>query len=78
MYVDSALLDEGSVGLVDYPCVELAEHSCSVEAVEHLHLDELVDQRQQHLILLQNVCPHSGQRYQPSSVRSYLKMQYYV
>jgi hypothetical protein len=38
----------------------------------------LVDQRQQHLILLQNVCPHSGQRYQPSSVRSYLKMQYYV
>jgi hypothetical protein len=74
MYVDLVLLDEGSAELVDYPHVELAEHPCSMEAVEHLHLDELVGQREQHLILLQNVCPHLGQRRQPSSVESYLKM----
>jgi hypothetical protein len=29
--------------LVGYPRVELASHSCSVEAVEYLYLDELVD-----------------------------------
>jgi hypothetical protein len=42
MYADLVLLDEGSAEWVDYPCVELVEHPCSVEAVEHLHLDELV------------------------------------
>jgi hypothetical protein len=43
MYVDLVLLDEGSAELVDYLRVELAKHSYSVEAVEHLHLDEVVD-----------------------------------
>jgi hypothetical protein len=46
MYVDLVLLDEGSTELVDYPRVELAEHSYSTEVVEHLHLDEVVGQRQ--------------------------------
>jgi hypothetical protein len=36
------LLDEGSAGSVDYPRVELAEHSCFAEAAEHLHPDEVV------------------------------------
>jgi hypothetical protein len=36
------MLDEGSVGSIDYPHAELAEHSYSVEAAEHLHLDEVV------------------------------------
>jgi hypothetical protein len=44
MYVDLVLLDEGSAELVNYPRVELAEHSYPVEAVEHLHLDILVGQ----------------------------------
>jgi hypothetical protein len=35
MYVDEVLLGEDSAELVDYPRVELAEHSYSVEAVEH-------------------------------------------
>jgi hypothetical protein len=61
MYVDLVLLDEGYAELVDYPRVELAEHSYSVEAVEHLHLDEVVGQRLYHLIHVQNVCPRLGQ-----------------
>jgi hypothetical protein len=61
MYVDLVLLDEGSAELVDYPCVELAEHLHSAEAAEHLHLAETVDQQQQHLIhLVQNGCPRLG------------------
>jgi hypothetical protein len=42
MYVDLVLLDEGSAELVDYPRAKLAEHLHSVEAVEHLHFDEMV------------------------------------
>jgi hypothetical protein len=42
MFVDYALLDEDLAELEGYPCVELADHSCFVEAVEHLYLDELV------------------------------------
>jgi hypothetical protein len=66
MYVDLVLLDEGSAELVDFPRAELAEQLHSAEAVEHLHLDEMVDQQQQHLNhLVQNVCPRLGQRHQP-------------
>jgi hypothetical protein len=77
MCVDLVLLDEGSAELVDYPRVESAEHSYFAEVAEHLHLDEVVDQQQQqHLIhLVQNFCPRLGQRHQPSSAESCLKMQ---
>jgi hypothetical protein len=34
--------NEDLAELVGYPRVELADHSCSVEAVEYLYLDELV------------------------------------
>jgi hypothetical protein len=44
MYVDFVLLDEDLAELVGYPHVELVDHSCSVEAVEYLYLDELVGQ----------------------------------
>jgi hypothetical protein len=40
------LLDDGSAELVNYTRAELAEHLHFVEAVEHLHLDEVVGQRQ--------------------------------
>jgi hypothetical protein len=46
MCVGLVLLDKGYAELVDYPRVELAEHSYFVEAVEHSHLDEVVGQRQ--------------------------------
>jgi hypothetical protein len=37
----------------------------------------MVDQQQQYLnLLVQNVCPRLGQRYEPSSVRSYFRTQY--
>jgi hypothetical protein len=42
MYVDLVLLDEGSAELIDYPHAEWAEHLHSAEAVEQLHLDEMV------------------------------------
>jgi hypothetical protein len=42
MYVDWVLLDEDLAELVGYPRVELADHSCYVEAVKYLYLDELV------------------------------------
>jgi hypothetical protein len=71
------LFDEGFAELVDYPRAELAEHLHFVGAVELLHLDEMVDQQWQHLnLFVPNVCPRLGQRYQPSSIRSYLKTQY--
>jgi hypothetical protein len=44
MYMDYVLLDEDLAELVGYPRVDLADHSCSVEAVEYLHLDEPVGQ----------------------------------
>jgi hypothetical protein len=46
MCVDLVPLDKGSAELVDYPRVELAEHSYSAEAAEHLYLDEVVGQQQ--------------------------------
>jgi hypothetical protein len=45
MYVDWVLLDEGSAELFGYPRALLAENLHSAEAVEHLHLDEMVDQQ---------------------------------
>jgi hypothetical protein len=44
MYVDLVLLDEDLAELVGNPRVELADHSCSVEVVEYLYLDEWVGQ----------------------------------
>jgi hypothetical protein len=70
------LLDEDSAELVDYPRAELAAQLHPAEAVEHLHLDEMVDQQQHLNLLVQNVCQCLGQRHQPSSVGSYSKMQY--
>jgi hypothetical protein len=54
------LLDECSAELVDYPRAELAEQLHSAEAVEHLHLDGMVDQQQQHLNLKDQMATREG------------------